>query len=109
MTNYIDALFLMQFLIFFGLIGTKLLNVFRQGSLYKMDIFILTWVSLVFTWGIGFICMIINYETWTMGILFSIESLFFIFSLVLFFAELFMYIGNNMIPRYNSKKEMGLR
>ena len=106
MTNYIDALFLLQFLVFFGLIGLKLINIFREATIYKMDIFIMTWIGLVFSYGIGLICTIINYETLSTGILFNFESVFFLFAIVLFMAELFLYIKKDTIPAANARKEL---
>jgi len=106
MSNYIDALFLLSFLGFFGLIALKLINIFREAKIYKMDIFIMTWVALVFCFGIGLICTIINYETISTGILFNFESVFFLFSIVLFMAELFLYIKKDAIPAANARQEL---
>ena len=107
--DFVEVLFLLQFLAVLGILGIKTYNVMRQGGWYDLKLTFLGFAAYFMAFGVGFVVTLFEYDTLIYGQLFRLEQWTILYLVVIFFAELFLQLSINMvkpIQAYNSKKEM---
>jgi hypothetical protein len=109
MTQFIEVLFILQFLIVLAISFYKLYNIISVGQAYNTKISFLLFIGFCITWGVGFMTVMFNSYTLTSDLLFiqlfGLENLLFGLNLLFFIIELIMLfakVGSSPVRPYNA-------
>lgn len=89
MAEFYQTLFLLQFVLAFGILVTKLFNLMLKAKLYSIAISILLFIGYFFLYVIGFLTILINPTDLLLVQLFQLETWVISLNVIFFLAEIF--------------------
>ena len=106
--NMIQLFFVMQFIIFFGIMLAQLYNVFNVGKWYTFQIAIILFIIQNVCYFVGVIAFLNGYQIMMISQLIRFEAWIYYIQWILFLAQILLYIANPFVPvstQYNPRKE----
>lgn len=95
MASVLEVIFLVQFIAFIAMFLVRVYNLITVGEFFKnngRNTAIMLFIGTLLAYGLGIVSMIYGYETLFYGTLMTLESWMLPFTVVMFFAELFIYL-----------------
>lgn len=109
MTEILDALFIIQFLVVITVILMKLYNVMYLGDKFPIEQSFMQLIVLFLSYGVGLSIVLVDVgETLLYTVLFQLEAWLFVLIVFLFFSEIVMFIKGLLLKpaeRYKPKRD----
>lgn len=105
MTNFLDVVFILQFIAIIGIFLYKLYNILHKAQKYDFRVAILLFVGFAISWSLGLINIMYNISSTIYIQLFKFETWLFAFNIIFLLVELFLLWHNTLskpITSYSS-------